>query len=94
MDFEVAIIGAGPYGLSSATYLKDKGISAAVFGEPMSFWQEHMPMGMYLRSNWIASFIADPHEKRTLNHFRTESGRNFKQPKVSSPKAHLESRPC
>jgi thioredoxin reductase len=30
---EVAIIGAGPYGLSAATYLKAAGVQTRVFGQ-------------------------------------------------------------
>ena len=80
MDLDVAIIGAGPYGLSAAAYLKARGQKVAVFGDPMSFWRDHMPAGMFLRSNWAASHISDPHSKLTLNHFRAESGIQFAQP--------------
>ncbi len=37
----------------------------------MSFWQDHMPAGMFLRSNWAASHIADPHKQLTLDHFKS-----------------------
>jgi FAD-dependent urate hydroxylase len=57
---EVAVIGAGPYGLSVAAHLRQAGVSARVFGEPMSFWQRHMPKGMLLRSPRRASHISDP----------------------------------
>jgi hypothetical protein len=40
----------------------------------MSFWQNHMPAGMYLRSNWAASHISDPHNKLTLDHFKADTG--------------------
>ena len=80
MDFDAAIVGAGPFGLSSATHLKAKGVGIGIFGEPMSFWQNHMPAGMYLRSNWPASQIADPHQKLTLEHFKAETGLEFEQP--------------
>src|SRR5579859_2079532 len=79
-DVDVAIVGAGPYGLSSASYLKDKGVGVAVFGDPMSFWRDHMPAGMYLRSNWLASHISDPHKKLTLDHYKADVGVEFKHP--------------
>jgi FAD-dependent urate hydroxylase len=72
-DCQVAVIGAGPYGLSAAAYLSAAGIEARIFGEPMSFWSEHMPVGMFLRSNWGASHIADPKRTMSLDKFRNES---------------------
>jgi thioredoxin reductase len=80
MDFDVIIVGAGPYGLSCAAHLKAQGLGVGVFGEAMSFWQNHMPAGMYLRSNWVASFIADPQGKLTLDHFKADTGAEFEQP--------------
>jgi FAD-dependent urate hydroxylase len=59
-DCEVAVIGAGPYGLSVAAHLRHAGLSTHVFGEPMSFWRGHMPKGMRLRSPWRASHLSDP----------------------------------
>jgi len=44
------VIGAGPYGLSTAALARDHGIDSLVVGQPMSFWREHMPEGMFLRS--------------------------------------------
>ena len=80
MDFDAILIGAGPFGLSAAAYLKNKGLGVAIFGEPMSFWNQHMPAGMFLRSNWQASFIADPHNRLTLDHFMADTGARFSQP--------------
>jgi len=44
------VIGAGPYGLSTAAHAKRHGIDPLVVGEPMSFWRRHMPERMLLRS--------------------------------------------
>src|SRR5436190_9043395 len=44
------VIGAGPYGLSTAALARDRGIDTVLVGRPMSFWKEHMPAGMFLRS--------------------------------------------
>ena len=57
---EVAVIGAGPYGLAVAAHLKHAGVETQVFGEAVSFWSRHMPRGMKLRSPWGATHIADP----------------------------------
>lgn len=80
VDLDVAIVGAGPFGLSSAAYLKNRGIGVGVFGDPMSFWRDHMPAGMYLRSNWAASHISDPGGKLTLDRFKADTGATFEQP--------------
>lgn len=81
MNCDVAIIGAGPYGLSAARHLRTiKGLDVHVFGEPMSFWERHMPVGMILRSNWTATQIADPHRSLTLEAFRTISGNHLSHP--------------
>lgn len=44
------IIGAGPYGLAVGSYAKRLGLDCLVVGDPMSFWRDHMPAGMKLRS--------------------------------------------
>lgn len=47
---DLLIIGAGPYGLSIASYAKAKEVSFMIVGNSMSFWRDHMPRGMALRS--------------------------------------------
>ena len=74
------ILGAGPYGLSAAAYLRAAGIEARIFGEPMSFWEKQMPVGMCLRSNWGASHIADPGQKLTLDAYCREKGNHISKP--------------
>lgn len=73
-DCQVAIVGAGPYGLSSAAHLRNAGIEVRVFGEPMEFWANGMPNGMLLRSPREASTISDPQSALTLEAFETASG--------------------
>jgi hypothetical protein len=46
---EVAVVGAGPFGLSVAAHL---GGRARVFGRPMDTWRTRMPPDMLLRSAW------------------------------------------
>src|ERR1700687_2680600 len=72
-DCEVIVIGAGPYGLSSAAHLHASGTEACVFGEPMQFWDENMPEGMLLRSPREASTISDPRSEFTLEAYETAS---------------------
>jgi len=68
-DCEVAIIGAGPYGLATAAHLRASNVSIRVFGDAMSFWRRNMPNGMKLRSPWIATHIAAPHGRYTLDDY-------------------------
>ena len=46
----------------------------------MSFWDRNMPVGMFLRSNWTATQIADPNHALTLEAFQAASGNRFSQP--------------
>jgi cation diffusion facilitator CzcD-associated flavoprotein CzcO len=78
---DVAIIGAGPYGLSAAAHLRTvKGLELRVFGVPMSFWDRNMPVGMFLRSNWTATHIAHPTGLLTLEAFQAVIGHQFSTP--------------
>ena len=77
---EVAVIGAGPYGLSAAAHLKAKGISVRVFGEPMEFWAQKMPEGMLLRSPRVASNISDPESGFTLEAYEAASSQQPRAP--------------
>jgi FAD-dependent urate hydroxylase len=78
---DVAIIGAGPYGLSATAHLRTvNGLDVHTFGEPMSFWEDKMPVGMLLRSGWAATHIADPNQSLTLEAFRAASCIHFSSP--------------
>jgi hypothetical protein len=78
---DVAIIGAGPYGLSAAAHLRTvRGLDVHTFGEPMSFWERNMPVGMLLRSGWAATHIADPNRSLTLDAYREGSSKLFSSP--------------
>ncbi len=68
--YDVVVIGAGPYGLSVTAHLRAKGLNAAIFGQPMSFWYEHMPVGMLLRSPSWASDVSDPAANFSLKKYR------------------------
>ncbi len=68
-QYDVVVVGAGPYGLSVAAHLLQRGLHVAIFGKPMSFWQEHMPRGMNLRSYWWATNLADPKKQLGIQQF-------------------------
>ena len=71
---EVAIVGAGPYGLSVAAYLRNRGLSFRIFGPPMDTWISHMPEGMCLKSDGFASDLYDPDSAFKLEKFCAERG--------------------
>jgi hypothetical protein len=78
---DVAILGAGPYGLAAGAHLRRiKGLEVRAFGEPMSFWKNQMPAGMLLRSSWEASTIADPEDALTLDAYRSASSNHLSAP--------------
>src|SRR6185369_5418226 len=78
---DVAIVGAGPYGLAAASHLRQiKGLRVSIFGEPMRFWRTAMPRGMLLRSAWSASHIADPNAALTLGAYKVLSGNHLAAP--------------
>jgi len=62
----VAVLGAGPFGLSTAAHLRALGIPVRVFGEPMVSWRDHMPEGMLLKSTPAASSIDAPQRGHRL----------------------------
>ena len=58
----VAIIGAGPYGLSLAAHLTHRGVDNRVFGRPMAFWAQIAAAGKerYLKSFCFGTSISTP----------------------------------
>ena len=71
---DVAIIGAGPYGLSIAAHLRALGVDFRIFGSPMHTWLTHMPKGMRLKSEGFASSLYDPGSTFTLEVYCKEKG--------------------
>jgi hypothetical protein len=73
-DIDVAIVGAGPYGLSLAAHLRARGMSFRIFGSPMHTWLTQMPRGMRLKSDGFASSLFDPGSSFTLGRYCEEQG--------------------
>ena len=71
---DVAIIGAGPYGLSIAAHLRQLGVNYRIFGSPMSTWLTQMPRGMHLKSEGFASSLSDPNSTFPLSAFCKDAG--------------------
>ncbi len=57
---EVAVIGAGPNGLSVAAHLRHAGVEHRVIGHTMGAWRSNMPAGMMLKSEPYASDLSAP----------------------------------
>jgi FAD-dependent urate hydroxylase len=74
---DVAIVGAGPYGLSLAAHLSAAGVDYRHFGMPMRLWQAAMPRGMFLKSQGFASNLSDPRNSHTLEAFCQQTGRPY-----------------
>jgi thioredoxin reductase len=70
----VAIIGAGPYGLSLAAHLSKRGVPYRIFGPPMQVWRTQMPDGMRLKSDGFASDLYDPDRRFTLGQYCRNHG--------------------
>ncbi len=70
---DVAIVGAGPYGLATAAHLRNVGRAPRVFGEPLQFWSTHTPAGMLLRSPYTGSDIGAPELKLTLPDYERDT---------------------
>ena len=58
----VAIIGAGPYGLSLAAHLAARNVEHRIFGRPMQFWSDIAEAGgeRYLKSYCFGTNISTP----------------------------------
>jgi len=71
---DVAIIGAGPYGLSIAAHLSALGVPFRIFGNPMQTWLTQMPQGMRLKSEGFASTLYDPDSAFSLSKYCSQQG--------------------
>ena len=71
--YDAVVVGAGPYGLSTAAHLLGRGLTVAVFGKTLELWRDHMPKGMLLRSHWWATNLSDPRKQYGFGRFFRES---------------------
>jgi FAD-dependent urate hydroxylase len=71
---DVAIVGAGPYGLAVKAALRAADLDVRIFGPPMSFWHERMPAGMLIRSPWAATSFTGPGSGLTLDDYERSLG--------------------
>jgi cation diffusion facilitator CzcD-associated flavoprotein CzcO len=73
-QYDVIVMGAGPYGLSVSAHLQGCGLKVATFGKPIHFWRNHMPQGMLLRSYPWATNLSDPEKKYSIEQYFLHKG--------------------
>lgn len=71
---DLVVIGAGPYGLSIGAHAAAAGLAVRVLGRPMASWRDHMPAGMFLKSEPWSSNLSDPGGRHTLAAYCTGLG--------------------
>jgi len=74
---DVAIIGAGPHGLSLAAHLAAKGVNFRIFGRPMTTWSERMPKNMILKSDGFATNLSAPSPEASLKAWSARNGLRY-----------------
>lgn len=71
---DLVVVGAGPYGLSIAAHAASAGLGVRVLGRPMASWRDHMPEGMYLKSEPWSSNLSAPGGRHTLAAYCADRG--------------------
>lgn len=84
-DPDVAIIGAGPYGLSLAAHLDATNVSFRIFGTPMQTWRTAMLQDSHLKSEGFASCLYEPSGTFSLKAYCNEAGLPFGDTGVPVP---------
>ena len=69
MASRVAVIGAGPQGLSIAAHPNARGLQPLVFGRTMEFWRRNMPAGHEPISAGADCDLSSPDGEFTLERF-------------------------
>jgi lysine/ornithine N-monooxygenase len=75
---DVAVIGAGPFGLSVAAHLPHRAVR--VFGEPMQTWRTRMPPDMRLRSDWQETSLSAPGNRGSIDVWARAAGEQREEP--------------
>jgi FAD-dependent urate hydroxylase len=75
---DVAVIGAGPFGLSVAAHLAQRRTRA--YGRPMETWRTRMPPDMRLRSDWDETNLSAPGDQGSLDAWARAVGEPHEEP--------------
>ena len=76
---DVAIVGAGPYGMSVAAHLRDRR-KVRTFGTPMQTWRTRMPPDMRLRSAWDETSFSAPGGRGRFDDWASATGEAREEP--------------
>ncbi|MEV8532812.1 NAD(P)-binding domain-containing protein [Streptomyces sp. NPDC051211] len=71
---DLVVVGAGPYGLSIAAHAAAAGLRVRVLGRAMASWRDHMPEGMFLKSEPWSSSLSAPGGRHTLAEYCATRG--------------------
>jgi cation diffusion facilitator CzcD-associated flavoprotein CzcO len=77
-QLDVAVIGAGPFGLSIAAHLQDRAVR--VFGTEMETWRHRMPREMLMRSAWAETSLSAPGGVGTIDHWLQAANETRQEP--------------
>ena len=75
---DIAVVGAGPYGLSVAAHLAGRRVRT--FGEPMETWRTRMPPYMLLRSDWKETSLSAPGNLGSIDRWARVAGEEREEP--------------
>jgi thioredoxin reductase len=75
---DVAVVGAGPFGLSVAAHLAHLRVRA--FGAPMQTWHTRMPPDMRLRSDWDETSLSAPGDRGAIDVWARAVGEPREEP--------------
>ena len=75
---DVAVVGAGPFGLSVAAWLGNR--ATRVFGAPMQTWRTLMPPDMLMRSAWDETSLSAQGGRGTIDDYVAATGEERQEP--------------
>jgi cation diffusion facilitator CzcD-associated flavoprotein CzcO len=75
---DLAVVGAGPFGLSIAAHAADRRVR--VFGQPMQTWRTRMPPEMRLRSDWEETSLSAPADRGSISIWAAAAGEPREEP--------------
>jgi FAD-dependent urate hydroxylase len=75
---DVAVVGAGPFGLSVAAHQAHRRVRA--FGAPMETWRTRMPPDMRLRSDWDETSLSAPEDRGSIDAWARAVGEAREEP--------------